>query len=336
MATLGTGVIPSGAVGTELTYVTRRAFIPMLVVQLYQSSPLLAVALANAQPASGGVSSVTVPLQGSAYVAGQWTDYSGTFNQPAVLNGTNVAEFNLKAMIVPVPFLGMEGLVQQDHAIIPLIHARMNDATNVQADLMATALYNNFANNQQFIGLPGAIDDGTNLVTYGGVNRTTNTYWKAKVRAMGSVSPTRYTIMQNIAGTFQNGGEVPNFGIMGIATWTTLSNDFIANEQYRITPSDNGFDDISTGPRSVFRALMVAGIPIYVDPYAPEGQLFLINTNYFNLYIHDRANFNFTGFYSTIPNYQIGFVGAVVTLGELVVTKPKTCGRFTGYTNITI
>ena len=105
MATLGSGVVPSGAVGTELTYVTRRAFIPMLVVQLYQSSPLLAVALANAQPASGGVSSVTVPLQGSAYVAGQWTDYSGTFNQPAVLNGTNVAEFNLKALVVPVPFL---------------------------------------------------------------------------------------------------------------------------------------------------------------------------------------------------------------------------------------
>ena len=336
MATLGSGIMPSGQTGTELTYVTRRAFVPMLVVQLYQSSPLLAVALANAQPASGGVSSVTVPLQGSAYVAGQWTDYSGTFNQPAVLNGTNIAEFNLKALVVPVPFLGMEGLVQQDHAIIPLIHARMNDATNVQADIMATALYNNYTNNQQFIGLPGAIDDSTNLVTYGGVNRTNNTFWKSKVRAMGSVNPTRYTVMQNIAGTFSNGGEVPNFGLMGIATWTTLANDFISNEQYRITPSDNGFDDISTGPRSVFRALMVAGIPIYVDPYMPEGQLYLINTNYFNLYIHDRANFNFTGFYSTIPNYQIGFVGAVVTLAELVITKPKTCGRFTGYTNVTI
>jgi len=42
-------------------------------------------------------------------------------------------------MISPVPFLGMEGAVQQDAAVIPLIEARMNDATNVMMDAMATA-----------------------------------------------------------------------------------------------------------------------------------------------------------------------------------------------------
>ena len=31
---------------------------------------------------------------------------------------------------------------------------------------MATALYNNTSNLQAFIGLPGAIDDGTNMQTY--------------------------------------------------------------------------------------------------------------------------------------------------------------------------
>jgi hypothetical protein len=37
----------------------------------------------------------------------------------------------------------MEGAVQQDACgIIPLIEARMNDATNVMMDAMATALYN--------------------------------------------------------------------------------------------------------------------------------------------------------------------------------------------------
>ncbi len=63
MSILGTGIIPSGAVATELTYTTRRAFIPKLVVQIYKSTPLMAALIGNAQTAYGGVSSVTVPVQ---------------------------------------------------------------------------------------------------------------------------------------------------------------------------------------------------------------------------------------------------------------------------------
>ena len=139
MSSLGTGILPSGATGTELTAVTRRAFVTKLVVQLYNSSPTLAMLIGNSQPAVGGVNSVSVPVQGAAYVTGEWSDYSGTFNQPSTLNGTSLAEYSLKLMIVPIPFLGTEGLVQLDHTIIPLIEARMNDATNVMADLMSTA-----------------------------------------------------------------------------------------------------------------------------------------------------------------------------------------------------
>ena len=179
---IGGGIIPATGSSqyTELTYVTRRAFIPKLVVQLYNSTPLMAALIANSQQASGGVSQVTVPVQGSQFVNAQWSDYSGSFAQPSVQQGAFNAEFNLKLMIAPVPFLGMEGAVQQDHAIIPLIEARMNDATNVMMDAMATSLYNNTTNTQQFIGLPGAVDDGTTLATYGNINRSTYTWWKSK------------------------------------------------------------------------------------------------------------------------------------------------------------
>jgi hypothetical protein len=111
----------------------------------------MAALIANSQQASGGVSSVTVPVQGAQFVNAQWSDYSGSFNQPSVQQGAYNAEFDLKLMIAPVPFLGMEGAVQQDAAIIPLIEARMNDATNVMMDAMATALYTNSTNTQQFI-----------------------------------------------------------------------------------------------------------------------------------------------------------------------------------------
>jgi hypothetical protein len=295
----------------------------------------MAALIANSQTASGGVSSVSVPVQGSQFVNAQWSDYSGSFAQPSVQQGAYQAEFNLKLLVSPVPFLGMEGAVQQDYAIIPLIEARMNDATNVMMDSMATALYNNTTNNQQFIGLPAAVDDGTGTATYGNINRTTDTWWKSKQYAAGSVNPTRQNVLQYISGTVKNGAEVPTFGVCGFGTWTLLAQDYVGQENYMITPG-SGFDGDANGPQAAFRALMVAGVPIYPDPYCPEGTLYLLNTNYLSLYIHEQASFAFTGFESTLPNFQIGYVGAVLMIAELVNTKPKAMTKITGYNSLSL
>jgi hypothetical protein len=334
---IGGGILPASGTNqyNELTYVTRRAFIPKLVVQIYNSTPLMAALIANSQTASGGVSSVSVPVQGSQFVNAQWSDYSGSFAQPSVQQGAYQAEFNLKLLVSPVPFLGMEGAVQQDYAIIPLIEARMNDATNVMMDSMATALYNNTSNNQQFIGLPAAVDDGTGTATYGNINRSANTWWKSKQYAAGSVNPTRQNVLQYISGTVKNGAEVPTFGVCGFGTWTLLAQDYVGQENYMITPG-SGFDGDANGPQAAFRALMVAGVPIYPDPYCPEGTLYLLNTNYLSLYIHEQASFAFTGFESTLPNFQIGYVGAVLMIAELVNTKPKAMTKITGYNSLSL
>ena len=335
---IGGGIVPATGSQqyTELTYVTRRAFIPKLVVQLYNSTPLMAALIANSQMASGGVSSVTVPVQGSNFVNAQWSDYSGSFAQPAVQQGAYNAEFDLKLLISPIPFLGMEGAVQQDAAIIPLIEARMNDATNVMMDAMAYSLYNNTTNTQQFIGLPGAVSNTDPAAgAYGNISRSSNTWWQSKVYAAGNVNPTRQNILQYISGTVKNGAEVPTFAVCGFGTWTLLAQDFVGQEQYVITPG-SGFDGDGNGPQAAFRALMVAGVPVYPDPYCPEGTVYFLNTNYLSLYIHEQGSFVFTGFESTLPNWQIGYVGAVLMIAELISTKPKTMTQVTGFNSISL
>jgi len=331
---IGGGILPATGSSqfTELTYVTRRAFIPKLVVQLYNSTPLMAALIANSQQASGGVSSVTVPVQGAQFVNAQWSDYSGSFAQPSVQQGAYNAEYDLKLMISPVPFLGMEGAVQQDAAIIPLIEARMNDATNVMMDAMATALYNNTTNTQQFIGLPAAVSASG---TYGNINRSTYSWWQSKSYDAGSKNPTRQNILQYISGTVKNGAEMPSFGVCGFGTWTLLAQDFVGQEQYVITPG-SGFDGDNNGPQAAFRALMVAGVPIYPDPYCPEGTVYFLNTNYLSLYIHEQGSFVFTGFESTLPNWQIGYVGAVLMIAELVNVKPKAMTVVSNYNYLSL
>jgi hypothetical protein len=336
MPVFGAGIIPAaGPIANELTYVTRRAFIPKMVVQIYQASPLIAALLANAQTASGGVSSVSVPVQGQPFVNSQWTDYSGSFNQPQAQQGAFLGEFNLKAIVTPIPFLGMEGAVQMDHAIIPLIEARMNDATNSMVDAFSNALYNNVSNNQQLVGLNGAVDDGTNLVTYGNINRTAYPWWQSKLYNAGGVNLTRKLALQYIAGCQKYGSEMPTFGVCGIGTWLGLANDFVGIESLQIQPG-KGFDSDADRPRSAFRALDVAGVPVYADPYCPEGTMYLLNTNYVNLYVHEQAAFAFTGFESLLSNYQLGYIGAVLTIAELVLTKPKTAVKITNILPVTI
>jgi hypothetical protein len=80
------GLLPqAGPQFSELAAITRRAFIPQLIIQIYNASPLMASFLANAQSAGGGVSSVTVPVQGSPMVVASAADYSGSFAQPPIL-----------------------------------------------------------------------------------------------------------------------------------------------------------------------------------------------------------------------------------------------------------
>jgi hypothetical protein len=303
---------------------------PRVYVQLWKSAPMMAALLSHAQVATGGLSPITAPLQGAPMVTGQWVDYSGSFNQPGVQPGIQNAEFNLKAYCTPIPFLGMEGLVQLDYSIVPLIDARMNDATNVTIDTFATTLFSNVANTQQLIGLPAAIDDGTFSASYGGIPRGTNAFWRSVyVHNGGATAPTRNLMLQYIAQVSKTTGEMPSIGVMGFGTWTLLAQDFTPQERYQINPAErlNSADFVG---HSSFQALDIAGIPFYADPYCPEGVLYVINTNYLSLYLHERAAFSFTGFESTLPNNQFGYISAVLSLLELVNVKCKAHAKIDG------
>jgi hypothetical protein len=264
-----------------------------------------------------------------------WAGYDASWASPSQQNGIQNAEYALKLAIVPIPFLGMEAATQVDYAIVPRVEALMNDAGNVMADAMATALYTNTANPQAFGSYTGMIDDGTNAATFGNIARATNAFWRARLYNAGNVNPTRQNVAQYINGAVKNCGERPSFGWMGFGTWSLLQQDFIGQESYQITPGSS-FDKSGDGPRSSFTALMVSGIPIYPDFYCPEGTLFLENTNYSNLYLHEQASFAFTGFESTLVNNQLGYIGALMTMGELVCTKPSSMVRVTGFNQATI
>lgn len=318
------GYQATGNLGTELSAITRRAFIPRLIVQTGRATPVLGGALANANMCSGGISSVTAPVQGAPLVTPQAVGYDGAFNAPADLVGITNAEFNLKAMVVPIPFFGMEGLIQLDAAVIPKIAAKMNDVGNQLAAYLSTQM---FLNDADDLDIAGFVQIAATTGTYGNISKTDNLYWRGFSRARGNVAPTRATVLNDIISVARNGGgEKPNIGVLGPGTWSKLSEDFLPQERYNVT------DGMPSVGESGFMALMVGGVPIFIDFDQTEGELLLFNNRYDGFYIHEAAAYSFTGFASTLPNNQLGYIGAVVAAQEHVNVKPNTVGRITGYT----
>lgn len=349
MPITGAGIVPSGAIGTELTYVTRRAFMPFLTVQIYSATPALSLLLRNAQRAKGGMSQITAPVQSTNFVNFGWTGYDGTFSQPQVLTAVQNAEFNLCLGVVPIPFLGVEGLIQSSEAVIPLLKARMADAKTVAVMQLSNALYANSSPAQAggvpalppgqgsspgalvMNGFPQAYDSGSNFATYGGISRSSNTWWEGNTyTSAGAVLTRTKMIPYQMQVSKAAGGETPDFQVMSMSDWTALMTDFMSSEQFRTIPGSRYTKDVPVN--AGFRAIQLGDTPIFCDPFCPKGTSYLVNSKYFALYLSEDAPFVFSGFYSTIPNLQIGNVGVVLVALQTVCTKPSSGAIISGIT----
>jgi hypothetical protein len=325
----GQGYIPaSGAITSELNAVTRRAFVPKLVVQIYSAAPFLSMAMRNAQRARGGLNQVTIPVQGNSFVAFNWAGYDGSFPQPSVNTAIQNSQWNLSLGTVPIPLLGMESITQSTEAVIPIVKARMNDAKTVAVQAISTATYGSSGGNPlQINGLLDVYDDGTSVTTYGGLSRTAAPFWKStKITASFTMSA------QNMVSAITRvtklaGGEKPDFVLVSLGDWTTLVQNLMSLEQFQTNPRSRYGDDdaINAG----FSAVMIANVPVLADIFCPTGTMFVINSKYLSLYISEDANFAFSGFHSLIPNNQIANVGVVITMMALVCSKPVSGAQWT-------
>jgi hypothetical protein len=340
MALTGFGVIPSGSVGTELAAVTRRAVMPGVVVQLGKASPTVSALLANAEPVSGGVSPMTIPVQGTRMVTASWTDYSGAGSAPMVAPGLQNAEYNLKAITTWIPFFLMEGLIQQSAELVPLAWARMNDAGNVVADDIATRLFAALSANTAL--QPFSLFDVFAVTdpTQGNLGNipVSNTWWKGNTVAMstidgGSQAITRAHMLAILQYAQKaSGGEPPSCVLLSPGAWAALAADVITGEQYHVT-REGSYGETEEGPTIAFPALRIADIPVYADPYLTVNTVALMpNWNYLSFKMHTEASFVVLGPESLLPQYQLGYVMVMLALMELVCSKRNAQSQITGLT----
>lgn len=326
------GIVPTGLTGNQLNAITRRAVIPSIFVQLYQSHPLFSLLLSNAQRAKGGLSQITFPVQSTNFNNFSWSNFQGAFNMPSENAALQSAQFNLKLGLVPIGFFGMEAIIQSSEVIIPKLRAVTSDAAVVIKQALATSLYaNNYASTDRLDSLAMAYDDGTNSPAYGGITRAGNSWWNGQYYASSGAISNRQGMAVALTKVMTAcGGESPDYAVMNPADWATLMSDFMNYELYQTGPRlKYGRDDsVNAG----FRAVRVLDTPIFPDPFCPRGEMYAINSRYLAMYLSEYAPFVFSGFESTIPLGQIASVGVLIVALDMVCSKPVSGAHFTGIT----
>src|SRR5215469_6568292 len=324
----GVGVAPpAGPVFTELNALTRRAYMPTVVVQLYYSDPALFMLMGAARRAAGGLNQITVPVQGQSMVQGAWTGYAGNFNKPQVIPGVQPAQWMLSYYTVPVPLVMGEALIQSTEAIVPILDVRMNDVFAVMANQFSTALFtNNSANTLMPNGFFEAFDDGTNVPVYGGINRQQagNQFWQGNRITNAGANNTRAAWSTYlIQVTKLAGGETPDFVVMSPGDFAVLAAQFIGVESINVFPGRQYSSD--TNIRSGFPNVIINGVPFFLDYSVPTGTAYMANSKYFAMHISEDAQFDFTGFYSLVQLGQLAQVGVAYT-GYHVFCSEPSCG----------
>ena len=289
--------------------------------------------MANAKAARGGVSQITIPVQGSSFVSFSWGSFAGDFNMPTDQAAIQNAQFSLKLGLVPIGFFGMEALLQSSEVVIPKLRAVMSDAAVVIKQAYAAALYsNNYANPLAWDSLTQAYDDGTNVPNYGGVPRSTGSFWSGQlITNTGAMATTRAGMAQLLTRVQTGaGGEAPDYAVMNPANWSVLMADFMNLEMFQTTP--RSIYDKDGVVNAGFRAIRVLDTPIFPDPWCPLGTVIAVNSRYTGLYLSEYAPMTFSGFESQIPMGQISDVGVLISAADLVCAKPSSGAQITGVT----
>lgn len=335
MPVSGQGAVPTGSLFTELSAVTRRAFVPRLFVQIYFATPTLFHMLGGAQKSAGGLNQITIPVQGQSMVQGQFTGYGGGFNAPVITPGIQNAQFSTSYWVVPIPLPFGETVIQATDREISLLKARMNDVWSTTVQNMGGLIFtNNTANTLLPSSFIDGFDNGTNVATYGGINRLSpgNTSWQGQYYSATALTGgfTRKVMSDYMIRITDNaGGEMPSYCVMNPADFSNLNEDFIGTETVFTRPGTEY--GVATAVRSSFPNLNVAGVPIYADHFCPVGNAFFVNSKYTQMYMSEDAAFDFSGFYSLVPLGQIGQQGVVVCGYQVITSKPSANAWVTGF-----
>lgn len=311
-----------------LTAITREKVLPRIFDQIGKDQPLLGRFFKAAKLWDKGLT-LDVPVKYRHNSQGG--SYSGLEVLSTVQENTRTrATFPVKQLYQPIVLSNLDLAKNAGSDIASLMETEMDEAKESIKDKFCTQLFSDGTGNgsKDLTGLHAAIDDSTNVDTYGGIVRSTYTWFKANyTAASGSTTLGKWATMFD---SCKSGADRPTVIVTTETIWTAY--EALLQAQVRFTSgggavsADGGLSDLS------FR-----NVPVVSDEYCTSGHVYFINEKYVNLYYmkHAKHPTDKRGMTMTPlrePVNQDGQVGFLLWYGNLVNTNPRRSGRLVGAT----
>lgn len=314
----------------NLTSITRELVLPKIVDQIGKDHPTLKRFWDAATLKPGG-KSLDIPVKYRHNSQGG--SYAGLEALSANQENTRTrATFPWRQMFQPIVLSNIDVAKNgsSEVQIADLMEVEMEEAKASLTDKFATMLFGDGTGNggKDFLGLKAAIDDSTVVDTYGGIVRSTYTWFKSNYTAsVGSLT------LGKIATMFDScNSGADRISVVVTTELLRSAYEALLQTQVRFTSAggavnaDGGLGELS------FR-----GVPIISDEYVTAGEMFFINEKYVKMYYlkHPKHPTDSNGLAMSPlrePINQDGQVGYILSYLQMANSNPRRSGRFVGAT----
>jgi hypothetical protein len=278
----------------------------------------------NKKMLQGGLQ-IEVPLVYTRFAAGGF--YQG-FDLLDVTPSDTVknAAFDWKQAYVPVSVDGLT-LIRADspEAVANFLNFYFENAQAELAAILGVGVWSDVVTNNKVIdGLKGAVDDGTVATTYGGLSRSTNTWWKAQIDS-GTATLTLVS-MRTMMGNTTEGGRHPTLLAGTQLNYNRFWNLVQPSQAFPVQPTGHDEQLAQAG----FSNLLFDGVPFVVDSNIPANHIFFMNEDYVYLFVNPRADFNMKEFRE--PVNQDAMTSLILWAGNVVLSNCARQGKMTALT----
>lgn len=272
------------------------------------------------------------------------------------------ASFDLRGYYQSIPLIGLERDVNTSdpNRAAEYVAEQIEEGTNAMSQNIGTLMYGDGTGNgnKDFLGLKAAIDDGTTVQTYGGIDRLVYTTMKSLKTTVGAALTSTAPIITAINATEAYSNTLGNKVIITTrALFSAL--ETLAQPSARFDAKSDGFDTVTRTGQNIdnksgnvanfgFNALWIRGIPVVSDEKCTANYMYVINKEYLNWYGIESAPEGYRNIpfgrenqiegadgesnskgigaifsdFIKVPN-QYGQVGYIVLRGNLVTFNPN-------------
>jgi len=333
----GTGYYPTAAQAADRYFaIIHRRFNPFIIDATFRKQPVFLYLVLRdlAERYEGGFN----PINQNIYFT-DWgavinkMQFKSEFTPSPVQMPALVAQWNIAGLIASIDTLFTEWSIIQgagsEYAQVDAIKTRFTDYYFALTDYVDSKIMATATATDEFNGLLDAVDDGTNVATYGGLSRSDYPNWGAVVYSNTDTTTEAWKLIITYMHKYANAiGRVPfnlilcSYGVFNkiVMSMTSIERSIIA------TPSEI---DLTRGIG--IQSLNINGINVVANPKITDATVYFLNFRNFKFQYNPDAFFSLLGPESLLPVNVAGWRAAILFAGQFYCVNCKENMKVTDF-----